>query len=148
MIPRWFSDPLDAEGIAVVQRKLGAPVTGVWDDETEARVRGVQMTKKIKPTGRVDAETAEVLGEDARAGLTPEWFSQTLRLNDHSQAVCAVRCRLGVPNKTHDRFDADVEAAVKRFQSGHDLPVTGEVDEATAVELGECVCTQFPDEML
>ena len=36
---------------------------------------------------------------------------------------------------TNERFDADVEAAVRRFQSRHALPVTGRVDEATRREL-------------
>lgn len=140
MTPRWFTRPLTPEGIAVVQRKVGALATGTWNDDTEARVRGVQMVNKIPPTGEVDEETAEILGEDPAHGQVPAWFEGDLNLNDHSQAVCAVRCRLGVPNKSHDRYDADVEAAVRRFQSGHDLPVTGVVDLATAIELGDCIC--------
>lgn len=138
--PKWWSDPLTPEGIAVVQRKLGAEVTGVWDDDTEARVRGLQMARKRKPTGEVDEQTAEDLGEEATVGMTPEWFTGDLALGDISPAVHKVRCRLGVPHKGDDRFDPDVEKAVRRFQSGHQLPVTGVVDEATAVALGECVC--------
>lgn len=132
---------MTGEDVRVVQRKVFALETGVYDDETEARVRGVQMSRKKQQTGEVDEQTAEVLGEESTRGLTPEWFTGDLHLNDHSGAVRAVRCRLGVPSIRHDRFDADVEAAVRRFQSGHGLPVTGVVDEATATELGDCVCS-------
>lgn len=138
--PRWWSDPLTPEGIAVVQRKLGVTATGEWDDETEARVRGLQMARKRKPTGEVDEQTAVDLGPEAREGLAPEWFTGDLALGDIAPSVRNVRCRLNVPHKGSDRFDPDVEKAVRRFQSGHQLPVTGVVDETTATELGECVC--------
>ena len=142
--PRWWPGELafasDGEWLTVVQRKLGAPLTGVYDEETEARIRGVQMSHDIKPTGLVDEQTAEVLGEDPVAGLVPHWFDGELELWSAGPAVCAVRCRLGQVNKQDDRFDPDVEAAVRRFQSGNQLPVTGRVDEATAIELGECSC--------
>lgn len=146
MIPRWYTRPLTlgdrGEDVAIVQRKVGAPVTGVYDEETAARIRGVQMSNDFEPSEYLEEEVAELLGESATQGLVPEWYAGELNLNDHSPAVCAVRCRLGVPNKQHDRYDADVEAAVRRFQSGHGLPVTGVVDEATAIELGECVCQE------
>lgn len=142
MTPRWWPGEhyyeQDGDWLRVVQRKIGAPLTGRYDDETEARIRGVQMAHDIEPTGKVDEETAEVLGEPADAHLPPEWYQGELQLWDHSRSVWAVRCRLGLPVKRDDRFDPDVESAVRRFQSGHGLPVTGVVDETTAIELGEC----------
>lgn len=144
MIPRWWPGELEyaksGDWLRIVQRKLGAPLTGVYDEETEARIRGVQMANDIEPTGLVDEQTALVLGEDPAADLVPHWFDGELELWSHSPAVRAVRCRLGQINKDDDRYDPDVEAAVRRFQSGNQLPVTGRVDEATAIALGECAC--------
>lgn len=54
------------EGPAVdfIQRKLFAPLTGVYDEETESRVRGFQLSRGCRVTGHVDQDTADELELD------------------------------------------------------------------------------------
>lgn len=37
-------------------------ISGVFDESTQARLRGFQLAHNLPPTGVVDDETAEVLG--------------------------------------------------------------------------------------
>ena len=139
--PSWYHRALTlgmvGPDVALVQRKLRACRTGVYDTETASRVKGVQFADKLPVTGVVDAATAEVIGESCRAGLTPDWFSRELGLWSEGDDVQRLRELLGFPD--YGRFDQPVEAAVRRFQSAHHLPLTGRVCEADAVALGDDV---------
>ena len=64
----------------------------------------------------------------------PLWFDEPLVPGDSGRAVDVVRRKLGlVPGV----FDAALSAAVRAFQRGARLPMTGVVDEETAAALGE-----------
>jgi hypothetical protein len=102
-----------------VQRKLAAPLTGVFDDDTAARVRGVQKMARKKQTGVVDADTAEAIGEKATAGLMPEWLGT-------GRADQRVRDLLGLS------MLEPLADALLRYQSENGLDLSGELDEATA----------------
>lgn len=140
MTPRWFRRELtlgdEGHDVMIVQRKVDATMSGKYDDETAARVRGVQKKKGLKQSGRVDAATAEELGEKPGAGLTPDWFDGDCRPGCSGPCVAQVRILLGQPNLPVD-FDRDLEDAVRRFQSENELDVTGVVDEQTAVVLAD-----------
>lgn len=127
--PVWFGRDLSlgdsGDDVLIVQKKTGAALTGVFDDATAARIRGVEkhMGRK-KQTGVVDAEVAAELGEKANAGQVPAWFgtdAQEQRLRD------ILRLSMLEP----------VGEGVRRFQSANGLPLTGEVDEALAVMLAD-----------
>lgn len=127
-MPVWFTRDLtlgdEGEDVKIVQRKVDAPVTGVFDDATAARVRGVQKKMAKKQTGVVDAETAEKLGEKATAGQVPDWLKT-------DGADLRVREILRLSNIE------PLDSALRRFQSQIGLDVHGELDEATAVALAD-----------
>lgn len=106
----------------VLQTLLGAPLTGVMDDDTTARLRGAQRAFQALPDGVCDLPTAVRIGDRATAGMVPDWWP------DRADEVLPSRlgCRFG-----------DLPAAVRRFQSQHRIPPTGVVDEATAIAIGD-----------
>jgi len=126
--PSWFAREIgygdEGDDVKIVQRKVDAPVTGVFDDETAARVRGVQKKMAKKQTGVVDASTAEKLGEKATAGQVPARFGS-------DGAELRVREILRLSNIE------PLDSALRRFQSQIGLDVHGELDEATAVALAD-----------
>lgn len=138
-MPSWFRRDLAFGAIGpdviVVQRKLKMVATGVYDRETEARVRAVQMEHHLTPSGSVDAVTAEHIGEVERHGLVPDWFTRTLALGAEGDDVEQLRYLLGLPRA--GAFDVVVEDHVRRFQSQHRIHPDGIVTEAVAILLGE-----------
>lgn len=138
--PAWFSRTLrvgDSGGdVKIVQRKLLDEITGTFSEENAARVRGLQLAKGLPVSGEVDEPTAEVLGESADAGQTPEWYERDLALWDEGADVKALREALGM-NNGDDRFDPDVEAAVRRFQSENEIDPTGRVNHDLAVLISQ-----------
>jgi len=126
--PAWFRRTLvkGASGpdVGAVQSILRCYPSGVMDEWTLAVVRGVQVAHGLPVTGRVDAETAAVIGPREREvrEMPPEWFGQ-----EYATAEAAVRRILGAAD----------EDTVRRFQSAHQLTVTGRVDAATAVAMGD-----------
>ncbi len=136
-MPSWYSRPLsigdEGRDVEVVQRKLGARISGVYQEDTARRVRGVQRKMGLLESGEVDTETAEAIGERADVGLPPEWFTRTLRLNDIGEDVAQLRDLLGlVPGAL---FTHEVEDAVRRFQSSRQITPTGVVDTALILSL-------------
>lgn len=121
--PRWFYRDLSlgdtGDDVLIVQRRLVAPLTGVFDDDTAARVRGVQKMARKKQTGVVDAATAEAIGEKATAGQMPEWFGT-------DRADQRVRDLLGLS------MLEPLGEALLRYQSENGLDLSGELDEPTA----------------
>lgn len=67
MTPSWYVRPLgvgdQGEDVRVIQLLLRCDPTGVFDDQTRAKVRGYQTLRQIGRTGRVDEVTAIYLGE-------------------------------------------------------------------------------------
>jgi len=86
-------------------------------------------------TGVVDSTTANAIGESIRLGMIPDWFNGDMGSGATGTAVTRLRALLGLPDG--DRFDAPVEAAVRRFQSAHHLPLTGVMGDADATVLGD-----------
>jgi murein L,D-transpeptidase YcbB/YkuD len=117
--------------VAVVQRKLGITPTGIYDAETVSRVKGVQFMAGKKTTGNVDAETAEALGTET-PDSNPDWFTSPIdSMFREGEDVREARRLLGLGDRDN-RWDADAEAACRRFQGTNGLPVTGFVDVETA----------------
>jgi len=135
----WYSRILTigcvGADVELVQRKLRAStLSGVYDAETASRVRGIQWADKLLVTGMVDAATADAIGESIRFGFTPDWFNRDLAVGDNGDDVARLCTLIGCAGV---RFDTAVEAAVRRFQSAHHLPLTGQVREKDAVALGD-----------
>lgn len=123
--------------VSLVQRKLKCYSEGVYDHETEARVKALQKRLGRPVTGRVDRDTAEALGEAPRASLTPSWYSRALARDDYGADVAELRRMLGLP--AGDYFDREVEDAVRRFQSSIGMTPDGVVEMTVATALGEDV---------
>jgi peptidoglycan hydrolase-like protein with peptidoglycan-binding domain len=138
--PVWWTRDLtlgdEGDDVRIVQRKLDAAVTGTYDDDTAARVRGLEKKMGKKQTGVVDAGVAETLGEKATAGQVPEWFTEDCGPGCSGPCVARLRVLLKQPNLPV-YYDNSLENAVRRFQSANGLDVTGVVDEATAVSLAD-----------
>jgi len=139
-VASWFSRILTigcvGDDVRLVQRKLRASnITGVFDAETASRVRGLQWADKLMVTGMVDLHTADAIGESIRLGMVPDWFSRDMVTGCTGADVARLRTLLGLPDG--DRFDTVVEAAVRRFQSAHHLPLTGHLSKEDAVTLGD-----------
>lgn len=138
MVPLWWYRDItlgdEGDDVLIVQRKVDAPMTGKYDGETAARVRGVQKKRGRKQTGVVDKQTAKDLGPKPAEGQRPEWFAGDCGPGCSGPCVAVVRNLLRQPNLPVD-FDQDLEAAVRRFQSANGLALTGVVDEQTAILL-------------
>ena len=134
----WFHRDLapgdEGPDVTVLQRLLGAPVTGVFDEDLVVRVRGLQMRMGVMATGKVDKATAKAAGSRRRKGMKPDWFERTIRLWDEGPDVASARDALGLGAKD-DRWDPDAEAACRRKQSDLGHALTGEFDEELAVAL-------------
>ena len=134
MTPTWYKreleDGMSGLDVTSVQRKVGADLTGIYDEDTSRRVRGVQLSSGLSVNGRVDEATASRLGERADHGQTPEWFHRTMRLGDSGRDVLYLRYLLGLTatDESLDCYDPVCEAAVRREQSARRITPTGEVD--------------------
>lgn len=117
--------------VEIVQRKLGADITGEYDDATAGLVRGLQKAAGLPATGEVDEDTAAEIGESARAGLPPLWYHRPLHLWNEGDDVRQLREAMRAPDGSV--FDRCLERLVRRLQSANNLPLTGVVDEATVL---------------
>jgi hypothetical protein len=124
--PSWFHRDIFSgdygSDVIACQRLLGAMKTGVMDEDTTARVRGLQRAVQREITGVVDHALAVLMGEVSTFGLLPEWFTagdlEKLYVRLHTDA-------------------AGIETALRRFQSHHHITPTGVLDEATAIAIGD-----------
>lgn len=121
--------------VDIVRRKLGLP-PGKFDRSAWQRVAGIARERGLPETGEVTEAIASVLGESeaARAGLTPQWFRRELHRGDFGPDVSAVRTLMGLDDGP---FDHTLEAAVRRYESGAGLQITGKVGIAVARLMGE-----------
>lgn len=130
----WPGD--EGDDVLIIQRKLGCEMTGVMDDRTIVRIRGLQRKHGLEESGIVSKDTADKLGEKESKGREPEWFTRSLEVGDDGEDVTALRKALRAPLKP-TFFDHHLEQAVRRFQSSVGLKPTGKVTKRTAVELGD-----------
>ena len=137
----WFRRELDQgdEGpdVELVQRKLRCFRSGVYDLETASRVRALQKRLGAPVTGILDRDTAEALGESPVAGQTPSWYVRALFLDDCGDDVAELRRMLGLSPSAC--FDEEVDQAVRRFQSSLAVTPNGVVDVTVAIALGDDV---------
>lgn len=140
IIPSWYHRELSlgdsGSDVAIVQRKLLQPTTGVFDLALERLIKGVQMAKRLPATGVIDAPTATELGEKATAGLVPTWFVRDLQLWVEGEDVRIARGLLGL-GVNDNRYDPDAEAAVRRLQSANGIRPDGLVTEREALLIGD-----------
>lgn len=137
--PSWYRRQfgVGAEGpdVKVVLRKLGLDPDEPFGDLASVRVKGVARSLGIfNHDGVVDEIIAAALGEAAttEAGLMPEWFS--IRRGDTGSIVARAARLLGLGTS---EFTAEMEDAVRRFQSSARIEPTGVLDAETARSLGE-----------
>lgn len=138
--PQWFhrvlTDGAEGDDVLIVQRKVEAPMTGKYDDDTAARVRGVQKKKGLKQSGQVDAATAKELGEKPGAGQVPEWFNHDVKAGDSCECVSRLRVLLRQPNLPV-YFDQTLEDSLRQFQSESGRKPTGVAKKIDIVALAD-----------
>lgn len=93
-------------------------------DVAEA-VKGFQLKHGLLPTGEVTEATWMALEATVRAGLRPTWA-------DGPEALREALRRLGGAS-----LEDGVELRLRQFQSHMGLPLTGLLDEATILAIGE-----------
>lgn len=146
--PLWFWRTIFSgdygPDVQVVQRKLGIEPTGWYDRSTKERVIGMARKRNIQTNGEVNEDVAIALGESEanKSDLTPTWFVEEFGPADlfskSGEDVRAVRSKLGLGDRD-DRYDPDLESAIRRFQSEHDLHPDGKVTEELSKVIGEVV---------
>ncbi len=142
MTPLWFKRTIvlgmTGSDVRVVRRKMGFPEDGPYDRAVQQKVIGLARKRKVDTDGEVNEEVADTLGESEanRSVTTPSWWTRPLGLWDEGDDVRSLRRILGLGD-ADNRYDPDLESAVKRYQSDKDLPVTGEVDVDLARVIGE-----------
>ena len=139
--PAWFWRILlpgdSGPDVKIVQRKLGAPITGFMDNQTAAFVRGFQKKHNLEENGFVTKKTAAKLGEKASKGQAPEWFHHPLEAGDSCEHVELAREAFGLP-LLPAFVDDTLTDAVRRFQASRKgLKTTGKIDKATAVAMAD-----------
>lgn len=122
MSPLWWTRVLCIGSLGLdveaVQQLLGLKQTGVYDYDTAAAVRGMQMMQRVDPTGEVDEATAVILGPRANDESPPDWYHDApIRPGDEDYPPIG-------------------EAAVRRLQGQYGFSPTGVVDQQTALILG------------
>lgn len=58
---RILAKPKEGNDVLHVQYALHAPLTGVYDEATEQRVKGIQQAAGLPITGIVDGKTARLI---------------------------------------------------------------------------------------
>ena len=138
--PAWFTRELadgdEGDDVLIVQRKLGIPMTGVYDQNTQTRVRGFQKKHGLEETGTMTKKTARKVGDKASKGSAPEWFERDLSEGDTGLDVDALRIAIGQPNLP-DYYDNGLADAVRRFQAEVGIKPTGKADKKTVVALAD-----------
>ena len=135
MSPVWFKREIhpgdSGPDVKVIQRKLGVEETGIYDAACEQRIRGLFSQPFV------DQWVADQLGETAahQAGLAPDWFLRPLTLGCEGEDVHSLARLMGTDPSS--LFTADLDAAVRRFQSEADIVPTGVVDQHLAMLIGE-----------
>jgi peptidoglycan hydrolase-like protein with peptidoglycan-binding domain len=142
-VPIWYKREitLGAMGpdVRIVRRKLGFPENGSYDRAVQSKVMGMARKAKLDTTafGTVDEDVAALLGDETSTA-DPSWFVRDRYvLGDMGVDVADIHKAFLPHHGYDDRYRADLEAAIRRFQSNAGLDVTGEIDSETARHIGE-----------
>lgn len=131
------------------QREVGVEATGVFDGLTQRAAIAVQQTAGLPVTGLVDADTwacafaglveapetaIETPGPSPEGSANPEvpgWFTGALG----PEVIALLQERFEV--KATGQVNRWLKEKVRGFQAAHGLETTGEVDQRTAVLIGD-----------
>jgi peptidoglycan hydrolase-like protein with peptidoglycan-binding domain len=141
----WLAVGSTGPVVRAVQQEIGTTVDGSFGPQTKAALATWQTQHGLAASGVVDASTWRALLKATAAPSSPSpaaassnplspYVHLVLRRGSRGSAVAALQRRLGV---TADGwFGPRTQAAVKRFQVRHHLPVTGVVRARTWRVLG------------
>lgn len=108
-------------------------IDGIFGPLTESAVEAFQSDEGLDVTGLVDRETLDALESDPPTIL--------MKRGDRGQDVRSLQLLLASaglnPGPIDGIFGGLTEAAVLSFQRSHDLPATGQVDQATLDALSQ-----------
>ncbi|NBP49686.1 MAG: peptidoglycan-binding protein, partial [Actinobacteria bacterium] len=124
---------LAARGIAVA-----GGVSGMFDEATANAVASLQRQSGLRPSGKVDARTAKLLGLAPSVTVTTANLPAFGSSGDVVWLLQAALLEAGVAGagEPDGQFGVATRAAVSAFQARRGLRATGRVDEATAGALG------------
>jgi peptidoglycan hydrolase-like protein with peptidoglycan-binding domain len=135
-----------AEVVALQDALLAAGVTvpggadGVFGPGTKSALTAYQSRGGLSTTGEVDEATAAALGLTVAAATPAALGASVLTVGSQGDAVKELQRALMafgvfVPGGADGVFGQATKTAVSNYQRWNDLPVTGEVDAATAAKL-------------
>jgi peptidoglycan hydrolase-like protein with peptidoglycan-binding domain len=115
------------------------PISGTFDTETIAAVRGFQAKRGLEVTGKVDQRTWKRLVHMTRKPTGDEMFNRSgpalFAPGDSGPRVREIQARLRqiawFSGDVSDSYGEQTTTAVRGFQGKRGIPVTGEVDQRT-----------------
>ncbi|MFM9085572.1 MAG: peptidoglycan-binding protein [Acidimicrobiia bacterium] len=130
---RRLQEALIARGFS-----LKGGIDGVFSERTRATLKAFQRVVGFKSTGVVDDRTAKLLGLLAPTTLDPAALPATGATGDAVWSLQQALINAGVPVKggADGVFGLATTIAIGAFQQSRGLPVTKQVDAATASALG------------
>lgn len=130
---RRLQEALIARGFS-----LKGGIDGVFSERTRATLRAFQRVVGFKSTGVVDDRTAKLLGLLAPAALDPAALPAAGAKGDAVWSLQQALINAGVPVKggADGVYGLATTIAIGTFQQSRGLPVTKQVDAATAAALG------------
>jgi lysozyme len=149
---RGSGGPCQAPAVREVQRRVGVAQDGSYGPGTARAVRVFQREHHMHVDGRVESKTWLRLRKAGR-GLKNGHDPRTVTHSTAGQDVRAVQGLLNARFKEMHRprrvkvtgvFDKPTVAAVRRFQTLRNLPVTGKVDDRTYAELLKPIAPATP----
>lgn len=132
------------EAVEELQRRIGAPPTGVFNSATELALMDWQRAHGVEPTGEVGPTTLAKLDEVAPARrMLPDLGPLTRRVSrrgplefgDRGPAVEELQRRIGV--QPTGLFGPTTADALERWQRDHGVAPTREVGRTTLAKLDE-----------
>ncbi len=145
-----YSQPLDASALRQVQEKLrqagayNGRVDGVWGPDSQAALERFQQRNGLQVTGGLNPATAATLGINPTELLAtapgPAGTGAEAARPLSQAAVRNLQARLRGLGFYRGAVDGiwgpGTQASIERFQQGHGLQPTGQLNPATAMALG------------
>ena len=121
----------------------GGDVDGRFGPRTQIAVRRYQASEQLPVTGELDPRTARALGVDLPASEQPVGERRAIGEGpDRNARIDVLRAQRVLSQEgayegpVDGRLGPDTERAIRVFQRGRDLRVTGELDRSTRRAMG------------
>lgn len=121
------------------------PVDGKYNDEFRDALKGYQQANDLDAGGKLDEATLKAMGillTDAQMGIAPAKGRGTgrraFRVNKEqiTQAQAILAKESGYTGPKNGKYDKDLRASIRDYQSANGLKRTGSLNKATLQKMG------------